>query len=483
MALDPNIILQLQGYKPPDQMQGMQQAMTLGNLMQQRQMGDMQMQQQQRALADDQAVRQAYQQAGGDQAKLGEALRASGQYKAYQAFQQSQFDRQKQQADIAKSRAQANEINQKLIRESMPMLGTNPSDDSVMQASQRLKNLGAFDDAGAKAFAAQFTGLPMDQRGRAIMQFAADPAAYIKMMTPDIAMTDAGGAVVPVDRNAFTNPNQQAIAKTATPGDLLTDARGKASNAIAGGNLRVAQGNLAVNQGRLKLDQEFPKMHVSETADGTMLVDERGRIPARAVIGPDGKPLSGKPPTEGQAVAAGFADRMTAAEKIMQNVGEKGDAGYKSSIAGSVPFVGNTVQRWFSDEAQQKVKQAQDDWIRAKLRKESGAVIGADEMESERQTYFPMPGEESALRDQKRQARELAQKGMVRMAGGGYKPIEPDQPESGNKGASVSVKPSAGPQMMDAKPMPSKVPKGAVITDRQTGQKFRNTGKAWEPIK
>ncbi len=295
MALDPSIIMQLQPYRAPDPMEGMSKAMTLGNLMQQRQLGGIQMQQAQQALADDQAVRQAYQQSGGDPTKTGQALQAGGLYKQYEAFQKAQMDRQKAQAEMLQQRAKTAEINDKLMKSSMPMLGSNPSDEAIMQVAQRLKNLGAFDEAGAKTFAQQFTSIPMDQRGRAVMQYAASPSDFIKMMTPDIQMTDAGGSVVPVDKNAFTNPNQQAISKTATPGDLLSDARGKASNAIAAGQLGVAKGNLAVNQGRLELDRTSPKLIPIDTAMGPAFANPRTQEVIPATM--NGKPI---PPKEGE---------------------------------------------------------------------------------------------------------------------------------------------------------------------------------------
>ena len=42
---------------------------------------------------------------------------------------------------------------------------------------------------------------------------------------------------------------------------------------------------------------------------------------------------------------------------------------------------------------QQQYATAAREWIRAKLRKESGAAIPAEEMQEEYETYFPMPGD------------------------------------------------------------------------------------------
>jgi hypothetical protein len=62
-------------------------------------------------------------------------------------------------------------------------------------------------------------------------------------------------------------------------------------------------------------------------------------------------------------------------------------------------------------------RQAQEDWVRAKLRKESGAVIADEEMEREIATYFPKPGDTPQVIKQKAKARETAIQGMKKAAG------------------------------------------------------------------
>ena len=64
-------------------------------------------QQAQQGMADDQAVRQAYQQSGGDQNKLLQILQGGGQYKAGQAVQKTLLENQKARADIDLSTAHA----------------------------------------------------------------------------------------------------------------------------------------------------------------------------------------------------------------------------------------------------------------------------------------------------------------------------------------------------------------------------------------
>jgi len=71
-------------------------------------------------------------------------------------------------------------------------------------------------------------------------------------------------------------------------------------------------------------------------------------------------------------------------------------------------------------DQQQMFIQASHDWIRAKLRKESGAVIAKEEMQKEYATYFPMPGDSAAVMKQKAGARKIAEKGMARESGGAF---------------------------------------------------------------
>lgn len=122
--------------------------------------------------------------------------------------------------------------------------------------------------------------------------------------------------------------------------------------------------------------------------------------------------------TEEQKLASGFATRMVTSNEIIKQLeGAGGVPTVMTSVAGAVPFVGNFAQRKVMTEAQQKYKQAADNWIRANLRKESGAVIGADEMAAEYATYFPQPGDDAGTIAQKAEAREITTQAMIKNAG------------------------------------------------------------------
>ena len=59
-------------------------------------------------------------------------------------------------------------------------------------------------------------------------------------------------------------------------------------------------------------------------------------------------------------------------------------------------------------------------WIRANLRKESGAVISQEEFAEEFRTYFPQPGDGPDVVIQKRRAREDVERNMKKQGGQFY---------------------------------------------------------------
>jgi hypothetical protein len=155
------------------------------------------------------------------------------------------------------------------------------------------------------------------------------------------------------------------------------------------------------------------------------------------------KQTEGKKPTEGERLSAGFAQRMEFSEqkirelendyaKQMAEKGSKANTPYPTvgmSVAGSIPFVGDFARSKAASEEQALYRQAQENWVRANLRKESGAVIGADEMDREIQTYFPTAAELSNPRiiAQKSQARQVTMDAMRQNAGVAYKPFDMSQ--------------------------------------------------------
>lgn len=144
---------------------------------------------------------------------------------------------------------------------------------------------------------------------------------------------------------------------------------------------------------------------------------EPGAAPAAGPGGMTVIPGTAKPAvtTDTEKVAAGYAVRMREASKTLNDLEGKGvHTGNTGQAAlGGLPVVGN----FLTSPDYQVYHQQMADWVRAKLRRESGAVIGKDEMTEEIRTYFPEPGDSPEKIAAKRRSRENAQLGMEESGG------------------------------------------------------------------
>ena len=232
----------------------------------------------------------------------------------------------------------------------------------------------------------------------------------------DVVLQNQGGQTVAIDKSKLKGG--ETFAQTMTPAEIA--------------NLGIARGNLAVAQGGLGLrQQEFARSAFDrvDTPEGFFNVPKGGGV-AVPVMGPSGqlKGAGGKP-TEGETNAAGFAQRMELAQSIFQRLPAGSQPGVGTRMAEAVPFVGGALARGVVQSADtQMYDQAAQDWIRAKLRKESGAAIGADEARQEYATYFPMVGDSPEKIAQKAEARRVVTEGMQKSAGKSYTPYTPLAP-------------------------------------------------------
>ena len=244
----------------------------------------------------------------------------------------------------------------------------------------------------------------------------------------DVILQNLNNQVVAVDKSKLQGG--ESFAMGMTPGET-------AANRVALGNLAVAQGGLGLRQ------QEFARGAFDrvETADGLMFVPKTPGGQALPIMGPGGQPLrgAGSAPTEGQSNAAGFAQRMELAEGILGRLPPGSQPGAGTRIAEAVPFVGGALARSGQSPATQQYDQAAQDWIRAKLRKESGAAIGVDEMKQEYATYFPMVGDTPEKIAQKAEARRVVTLGMGKSAGRAYQPYVPPEAPAAAPAAAPGV--------------------------------------------
>jgi len=136
-----------------------------------------------------------------------------------------------------------------------------------------------------------------------------------------------------------------------------------------------------------------------------------GKVPASSL------PKADKPLTEFQGKSALFGSRAAAASDIIGGISPEMAGGAKTlQYWQSVPIAGR-VANMMSGSQEQKLAQAQRDFVNAVLRLESGAVIGQDEFENATQQYFPQPGDSEEVIAQKAQNRERAIAGLGKLAG------------------------------------------------------------------
>jgi hypothetical protein len=134
--------------------------------------------------------------------------------------------------------------------------------------------------------------------------------------------------------------------------------------------------------------------------------------------------------TEGERNAAGFYNRMVNSSSELANLI---NGGYDPTNAGDrfgaalddTPLIGGILApagRAITSPQGQQYQQAAMNWIRANLRKESGAAIGVKEANDEYRNYFPVMGDSKEVIAQKARNRQIVEQAMRSAAGGALPP-------------------------------------------------------------
>jgi len=270
----------------------------------------------------------------------------------------------------------------------------------------------------------EVTGQPFEVTGAdgkpvMVQQFKGGKIKTLEGFGPkrEVVLQNVDGRVVAIDKNALKGGESY--------GTGITPAEQQRLNMDAE-RLKMERQRLGMEARRLNIsEQEFQRGQYErmENEEGVFYVPKVPGLPAIPVSGPGGVPLKGKAPpkpTEGEANAAGFANQMENAEAVIKALPAGSQPGVGSAMAGSVPLLGGVFERGVQSAPTQQYKQAADAWIRAKLRKESGAAIGVDEMAKEYQTYFPQIGDSAAVIAQKARSRQIATDAMKKSAGKSY---------------------------------------------------------------
>ena len=192
---------------------------------------------------------------------------------------------------------------------------------------------------------------------------------------------------------------------------------------------------------------------VQETEGGFALLPTVPGLPTIPIMSAGGEQLrgAGGKPTEDQSKSAGFAYRMKQStdifnQPILDASGNQiidkdtnkpitleqayGKPGRYQAIMRAMPTAGLTtgIANVSESAGRQQYRQAQENWVTANLRPESGAVIGEGEMEKEITKYFPQVNDDAKTIDQKARARRDTELAMTVRAGPAYKQLQQQIP-------------------------------------------------------
>jgi hypothetical protein len=322
-------------------------------------------------------------------------------------YQQSVTKRRTEESKLKREEQKANIENKTATITYLKNRLATIQDESGYQAfKQEAQELGAEDLV--KSAPPQFD--PNWQRSQMV-----NADKFLEQNTPKYERVDLGGKIQIVDVNPVTNPNygKLNLDKVATISEKESMRHNRVQEGISGANLGISQQRLAFDK-----------------SGGTAAVNAASGVTAK----PDKF-------TEGMRSAAQYAQRMTAAEALL--TGNKEQA--PSLTEKAAGMLGETAANVTRSPERQKSLQAQRDWVRAKLRKESGAAIGVDEMENEIRTYFPQIGDSEAVKQQKALARQQATQGLIQSAGSAYTPpAMPEKPIMNRQQATMPKAPKLG---------------------------------------
>lgn len=362
------------------------------------QSGQMQMQDRQRALQEQDTVRNALTGLGAnatDEQRI-QALKGTATPTGFtqaDALQKALLERAKADSEAKYKTAQTGELTQKTEQEKIKfgLQGLAAANDPRSAAMVGLQS-GLVPPEKAQEY---FASIPKDPQGFAQWKQQQMLRGVDLAKQFDIAEAQA--------RDAETARHNKSAEGIQVRGQDMVNARSREATAASRDATAAA----------------LTKPFEVTRADGTSALaqmDKKGNLVEVQGYGPK---AGSKPLNEGQAKALGFGTRMQEADKALQALEGKYSpgaisakttaeavGGFTGALAGPL---GNVSM---SDETQQ-AEQAQRDFINAILRRESGAAIAPSEFENARKQYFPQPLDKPGNLAQKARNRQLAIQGVL----------------------------------------------------------------------
>jgi hypothetical protein len=460
MAIDPSIALQVRTARVADPLEGYGRVLSLKNMLQAGQMNqqqlkqaEMQTAQMQRAADEEQAVRGAFQAAGGDARKaLPSVMAASPKTGLAIAKQLSEQDRAG--LEFKKLRL---EHDLKAAEYIGQQLGGVRDQASYDMARERIAAAGLPVDQMPPMFSPQLVDGYI-QKGLSIKD-------RIDQEWKQLDFNLRKGA----EERANRRDQRDATRFEAEMPGVRADATLKQLTAEGKAPIQPADAErIDLQRQGIDVTKRGQDM-AAATARAGQAIQVRGQdmtdTRAREL---NSITRENKPPSEGERAAFGYYTRALDAHQALEAMEEKmASKGLAGQAAYS--FLPNAMQ----SEENQLYKQAQRQFTEARLRKDSGAAIAASEYANDEKTYFPQPGDTKAVLERKRQARSMVLRSLKDQAGRAYREDVPGSGAAAAPAAAATPAPAA----------PTAAGAFTAYAEGPGGKRLGWNGSAWVEVK
>ena len=368
-----------------------------------------------RGVADENQTRELTRQSGGDMNKLSQLLYGAGNYKQGAAIDKTIAEQTKFKDDSTKAQAEILDKSLSTFRSYVPQINSPEAAGQYVAAM--------FDHPVLGKFAANF-GTREEVIKRNMEGFAKDPRAWMvgsAGVTADKLLETLKGTRQNVNLGNVSQGTTTNYYGEVVPGQTTTTPIGQSADSVASVAQQERNSKRVDARSRESTAATLTKPFEITGEDGKPVLvqqDKQGNIKLVAGYGP--KSGTEKPLTEVQGTATNFAARMKSASNLLIPLEARG----VTTADLATKAAGTQWTNFMATPDGRQYQQAEQNWVTANLRKESGAVIGDDEMARERRKYFPIPGDDKATIAQKQQARAVAEEGMMVQAGPGAKTVQ-----------------------------------------------------------
>ena len=423
MALDPSIALQ---FKPlqiesPNALADYAMLAKLQEGQQAQQLNALKMQEYQRGLQEQNALRTAIQRPGFDPLNLAHQTELYGAAPSLAPkYIEQALQTRESMGKIGEFEDKRRAAGLKVLGQALLVAKDDPTDEGLNRAFSVMDATG-FD---TKPYRAQFASVP-DTKQRASLintyiQGNPDARAALEFVQPKPEKFDLNGKIVTLDMNPNSPTYKQQIVsqqKTLTPEQARE----------AGLERLIVAKEFTDDAGNVTLINKFgQKINPTEAVGAAAPGAKGASVTAPTTLKGKSTPEKGRL-TEAEGKATGFAMRAKEAHDKLSGLDFSPYVVATKQAMEQTPVIGGlsgAATNIGMSETNQRADQAQREFVNAVLRQESGAAISQSEFENARKQYFPQPGDKPGVIEQKRKNRETAIKSLEIAGGKGMEKVK-----------------------------------------------------------